>query len=197
VSYIPVMHAHPPEHVEEGPFTWDDFVELPDDDRRELIDGWLVEVEVPNVKHEFAVAVLIGLLWAWARPRGWRVLASGYKVRVSQKRGIMPDVQLFRPDNEAPLRQIAALVAGRPDVVIEVASPSRRRFDRVTKLDYYRRIGVPEYWLVDPAERTLERLALRDGRYVVADALSEGALLRPAEHEGLELPLGELWMPEP
>jgi len=28
--------------------TWDEFVALPEDDRRELIDGVLVEVEMPN-----------------------------------------------------------------------------------------------------------------------------------------------------
>ncbi len=149
---------------------------------------------MPNFKHEFAVAALVGILWAWARPRGGRVVASGYKVRVSPKRGVLPDVQVYRPGNDSPLEQIQGLVEGRPDIAIEVASPSRRRFDRVTKLEYYQRLGVPEYWLVDPAERTLERLVLREGRYVVADALSGGAVLRPAEHEGLELPLGELWL---
>ena len=35
-----------------GPYTWDDFVALEEDDLRELIDGELVEVEVPTVKHE-------------------------------------------------------------------------------------------------------------------------------------------------
>jgi Uma2 family endonuclease len=41
-----------------GPYTWDDFVALDEDDRRELIDGELVEVEVPTELHEYIVWIL-------------------------------------------------------------------------------------------------------------------------------------------
>ena len=39
-----------------------------------------------------------------------------------------------------------------PALVVEVASPSTRRYDRVTKLAAYDRAGVPAYWVVDPDE---------------------------------------------
>ena len=42
-----------------------------------------------------------------------------------------------------------------PLLVVEVASPSTRRYDRVTKLDAYDRGGVPAYWIVDPDEPSL------------------------------------------
>jgi len=38
-----------------APYTWDDFVALEEDDLRELIDGELVEVEVPTASHEYIV----------------------------------------------------------------------------------------------------------------------------------------------
>jgi Uma2 family endonuclease len=41
-----------------GPYTWDDFIALEDDDRRELIDGELLEVEVPTGIHEYIVTML-------------------------------------------------------------------------------------------------------------------------------------------
>lgn len=37
-----------------------------------------------------------------------------------------------------------------PDFVLEVASPSTSRQDLLPKRDIYARIGVPEYWRVDP-----------------------------------------------
>src|SRR3989442_540683 len=112
-------------------WTWEDFVLLPDDDRRELIDGELVDVEVPTKEHEHVVSLLIFFLVGWARPRhAGIILASGYKVRVSQHRGVMPDVQFYRADNpNQPGDQ--GLEAGRPDLAVEVMSPGSGRHDRV------------------------------------------------------------------
>jgi Uma2 family endonuclease len=70
----------------------------------------------------------------------------------------------------------------------------RARFDRVVKLAYNAERGVPEYWIVSPRERTLQRLVLSNsGHYVIAQAAGEGDVLRPESFPGLELPLGELW----
>ena len=149
--------------------TWEDFLALDEDDPRELIDGVLVEVDVPTELHEHIVALLAFFLVGWARPRGGRVLASGYKVRISDRRGVMPDVQYF--DSE-----------------------TSRRYDRVTKLGWYAEIGTPEYWIVDPDAHTLERLLLRDGRFVIAEALAEDAAFRPESFPGLEILLAELWI---
>jgi Uma2 family endonuclease len=188
---------------EPGPHTWDDFIALDDEDLRELIDGELVEVEVPTNAHERIVSLITYFLEAWARPssRGV-VLGSGYKVRISTQRGVMPDVQFYRADN-LPRGQDQGLVQGRPDLVVEVTSPSSVRFDRVKKLGWYASLGVPEYWIVDPQARTCERLVLEPAmeapasstprRYVIADAIEGGATLRPDTFDGLELPLADLW----
>jgi Uma2 family endonuclease len=105
----------------------------------------------------------------------------------------MPDVQFYRRGNDAVRDQEQGLVRGRPDLVVEVVSASSRRFDRVKKLRWYAQLGVPEYWLVDPETRTLERLVLQDGAYVIADALEGDETFRPEGFEGLVIPLARLW----
>jgi Uma2 family endonuclease len=176
-----------------GPYTWRDFIELEEDDPRELLDGHLVEIEVPTRTHERIVAALIALLthWSWTSKAG-EVLASGYKVRIDDRRGLMPDVQFYRRGN-LPRRQERGLEQGRPDLAIEVISPSSRSKDGVRKLHDYAAIGVPEYWLLDPEARTLERLVLRDGIYAIVEATEGDALFRPDSCEGLEIDLGRLW----
>ena len=174
--------------------TWDDFLALDEDDLRELIDGELVEVEVPTARHEDIVMVLGQRLANWADAgHGGRARGSGYKLRISERRGLMPDVQFYRRGNDAVRDQDAGLVRGRPDLVVEVVSPSSRRHDRVTKLHSYARLGVPECWLVDAEARTLERLVLRDGAYVIAASLAGDETFRPASFEGLTIPLAKLW----
>jgi Uma2 family endonuclease len=177
-----------------APYTWDDFVALEEDDLRELIDGEFVEVEVPTGLHEYIVWRLCAALGAWALPRKAGIgFASGYKVRITDRRGVMPDVQFYRSGKEHPGRTELGLVSGHPDLAIEIVSPSSARYDRMTKLAWYASIGVPEYWIVDPGTRMLERLVLHGEHYLVAEVHADDAVFRPDSFEGLEIPLGELW----
>ena len=56
-----------------------------------------------------------------------------------------------------------------PDFVLEIASPSSRRTDRVDKRRDYAALGIPEYWRFDEASRRrdtrLEGDRLVEGRY--------------------------------
>ena len=171
---------------------WDRFVLLPDDDRRELIDGALVETEMPTELHEHIVACLTFFFRAWVRVHGGHAYASGYKVRVDAKHGFSPDVQLYHPKNRAE-RTRQGLIDGAPDVVVEVLSEGSAAFDKKVKLVGYARIGVAEYWIVSPDEKSLERLVLKRGKYVVEAVLTAGETLTIARFPGLEIPLDELF----
>ena len=178
----------------EGPHTWAEFLDLDDDDRRELIDGEFVDVEImPGPAHEYVVAGLIYYLQGWIKPRrAGDLFASGYKVRINDKRGVMPDLQYFAKENPNR-RQSRAVAVGRPDLAVEVISPGSDRYDRVKKLNWYAGIGVPEYWIVDPIAFTLQQFVLKDGHYVVMASLAENAIFRPETSPGLEIPLAEVW----
>ncbi|HEY3819636.1 MAG TPA: Uma2 family endonuclease [Polyangiaceae bacterium] len=178
---------------EPGPYTWTDFIALDDDDRRELIDGELVEVEVPTKAHERIVPMLSYYVVGWSLAHGGgEMLGSGYKLRIAERRGVMPDLQFYRRGNE-PKGQPQGLVEGHPDLVVEIVSPSSIRYDRVIKMNWYASIGAQEYWIVDPSARTFERLVLDGSRYVIADALAGDDVFRPASFDGLEIPLAQLW----
>jgi len=179
--------------TEPGPHTWDDFIALEEDDLRELIDGELVEVEVPRARHERIVAALIRLLGNWTVEHGGVVLASGYKVRISDRRGVMPDVQVFRRGHEPPGDQDVGLTEGHPDLVVEVLSPSSLRYDRVLKARWYASIGVPEYWIVDPEGRTIERLVLDGPTWTIATTAAGDEPFDPPSFEGLRVELRALW----
>jgi Uma2 family endonuclease len=57
-------------------------------------------------------------------------------------------------------------VMGAPDMVLEVLSPGTAKKDRRTKLRVYQAAGVPEYLILDPYGKTVERYILASGQYV-------------------------------
>lgn len=80
-----------------------------------------------------------------------------------------------------------------PTLVIESVSPGHEAHDRQTKRRWYAEFGVPNYWLLDAFERTLECLVL-DGRSYRADAAGRGnEVLRPVAFPDLCIPLQPLW----
>lgn len=164
-----------------------------EDEPGELVDGWLVEEEVPSYEHELIVAWLIRMLGNWLSPRGGFVGGSEAKFAVQPSRGRKADVSAYLPGRTPPRRGIVELP---PDIMIEVVSPSPSdgRRDRIEKLEDYARFGVRWYWLVDPQLRSLELLELgHDGRYVHALDATEGVLAQVPGCEGLTLDLGALW----
>ena len=177
-----------------GPYTWADFVALGEDDPRELIDGALVEIEVPKLPHEHVVARLVFFLTQHVMKKGAMVLGSSYKVRVNERRGVMPDVQLYKKGNEPSADQDDGLVRGRPDLVVEVMSASSRRYDRIVKLAYYAALGVPEYWLVDPSAESIERLVLTKTGYVTQSVHVGPEVLATTSLRGLRIPLADVWL---
>lgn len=154
--------------------TLEEWAALPEDEPGELVDGELVDEEMPSFVHEVVVAWLIACLRAWARPRGGFVAASGVKLRVSSRRGRMADVVAYFRRGRV---EATGLVTVAPDIAIEIVSPSPRdqKRDRIEKLDEYAAFGVKYYWLVDPQLRAIEVLALgADGRYVHAQNITTG-----------------------
>ncbi|WP_272421513.1 Uma2 family endonuclease [Polyangium jinanense] len=175
------------------PMTLEQWADMDEDEPGELVDGALVEEEVPTNLHELIVGWLIRVLGNWAAPRSGRVLGSSHKLGVSPRRGRKPDVTVYAPRSKVNWQASLSRVA--PLLVVEVISRQARdvRRDRVEKLGDYARFGVRWYWLLDPEVRLLEVLELgADGRYTIALQASTERVAVPG-CEGLELDLANLW----
>jgi Uma2 family endonuclease len=79
---------------------------------------------------------------------------------------------------------------GPPDLVIEILSPSTRSRDERLKRDLYERVGIEEYWLVDPL-RDVIHVHRRDGtqRFEPPMRHARGDVLTTRLLPGLQLPV--------
>ena len=46
-------------------------------------------------------------------------------------------------------------LAPQPILVVEILSPSTRRRDATVKRELYAEVGIPDYWIVDPTDRSI------------------------------------------
>lgn len=151
----------------QGRWTYEDYARLPEHEgfRYEIIDGVLYMAPAPTPEHERIVVLIAARFIAVIEDTGLgQVFGS-------------PDIDVgpstIRPDAVVVLNEHLDIVAGNrlvgpPDLVVEVASPSTAAYDRDPeggKWAAYAAMGVPEYWIVDPAARGIEVLILENGRY--------------------------------
>ncbi len=166
---------------------------LDEDETDELVDGVLVEAEVPSYVHEFVIAWLVTALRNWGAARGALVAGSGGKFAVDRNTGRMPDLTVYL--KEAPGPRLEGLIDVPPSIAVEVVTPTARdeRRDRIEKFREYAAFGVQWYWIVDPELRSLEVFELGPrGRYERALALTEGSA-EVAGCQGLVIDVSALW----
>jgi Uma2 family endonuclease len=103
---------------------------------------------------------------------------------------VQPDLVFISSANLGIIQQRA--IFGTPDLLVELVSPSSVRRDRYDKKELYARFGVKEYWIGDPANKTLEVLTLKAGRYELHCCVEEKGKLTSLVLAGLEFDLSEI-----
>ena len=102
---------------------------------------------------------------------------------------VVPDLAGWRRER-LPAVPEEAHFSLAPDWVCEVLSPSTERIDRGRKLRIYAEAGVAHAWFVNPVERTLEVLRLRDGAWTIVAVCSDSDRVRVEPFEAIEMGAG-------
>jgi Uma2 family endonuclease len=77
--------------------------------------------------------------------------------------------------------------------VVEILSPSRPAYDRVTKLEQYALYGVAEYWIVDPMAESMETYLLAGRKYELKGISTGSQVLSTAILPGWEFAVSSLF----
>jgi len=175
------------------PLSAEEWLDLPEDQEGELVEGRLMEEEVPDAIHELTVAWLIRVLGSWLAGTGF-VFGSELKILTARGSGRKPDVVVFLPGAAAPPRR--GPITKPPDIVVEVVTPSPRdeRRDRIEKMAEYAAFGVRYYWLIDPALGSFEIFELTPAGYYQKIVGVTSSSIDPVPGcSGLKIEVDALW----
>lgn len=156
-------------------FTVADLYAMPESEqgeRQELIDGALVVNPAPTWRHQLISSKLNFYLTAhvMANQLGWVNSAPG--LHIDDRTYVIPDVVYISRERGSIVG--AVNIEAAPDLACEILSPSTRRHDVLTKRALYARIGVREYWVIDPDALTIVVLALEEGRFIDLPQIATG-----------------------
>ncbi|MEI6179914.1 MAG: Uma2 family endonuclease [Chloroflexales bacterium] len=172
----PVAHLASPSG---GHWTVADYAQLPDDGPRyELLHGDLRMAPAPNIGHQTSSGLIFYHLFTQVQLTGrGRVLTAPLDVELNFNTLVQPDLVVILQGSAAIITE--QRIVGAPDLVVEIVSPSTASYDRREKRDAYAAAGVREYWLADPASRTVELLTL-DGAVYRSEHVYRGQAIMPS-----------------
>ena len=173
-------------------FTYADYCKWDGSERWELIDGIPYAMAAPRPVHQEVVGNLFLKFREHLDGKKCKVFVSATDVRLNHNKAddtvVQPDIFVVR--NPDIIGESA--INGVPDLVIEVLSPSTAKYDKTTKLNAYRKVGVGELWYVDPDIQLIEVLTLVNGEYTV-QAYAAGCKLAVGTLPGLEIDLESIF----
>ena len=172
--------------------TYADYVLLPDDGlRHEIIEGEHYVTPAPTTRHQRISRRLLHLIQSYLDTHAiGEIFYAPFDVLLSESNVFVPDLVYI--SNQRSHLITAKNLQGAPDLVIEILSPSTRSRDRRLKRDVYGRMGVEEYWLVDPDHDVIDVYRRDGGAFSAPVRYEKGQVLTTPLLPGFELPLAKV-----
>lgn len=141
--------------------TYDDYVLFPNDgNRHEIIHGRHYANSAPSPRHQFVSRHIKFQLFQQVELVGLgQVINAPIDVQFDETNVVQPDIVIVLSHQQiiTPTR-----IKGVPDLVVEILSPSTRKHDQQLKKRLYEQFKVPEFWIVDPIDESIQQCSLSD-----------------------------------
>lgn len=197
-AIMEAMKMRLPATKRERHFTYRDYKAWPEDERWELIEGTAYLMAAPNRPHQEVTGEIFNQLKNFLKGRPCRPYIAPFDVLLPEFEGqdddevdtvVQPDVAVFC--NPGKLTYAGA--TGAPDLAVEVLSPWTMKKDLNEKFRAFERAGVREYWVVEPAHRTLTVYVRFADRFGDGTLHQQGVPVASAVIEGFVLDLAEVF----
>lgn len=163
---------HPPRTLRE---IWES---LPEGTLCQIINNTLVMSPAPIDDHQKILGSLFSKFLVFVEENNLgEVRISPYDVHFDEENIFQPDMFFISTQNA---HKINKHLYGAPDLIIEVLSPSNKRYDKEDKKDVYEKYGVKEYFTIEPSDKSVISYMLVNDEFVQREsksALIESSLL--------------------
>jgi Uma2 family endonuclease len=176
-------------------YTFGDYLSWPDEERWEIINGIVYAMTpAPSTQHQRILVELTRQLSNYFLERSCEVFAAPFDVRLPQgdeednaiDTVVQPDIIVVCDPGKLDEKGCK----GAPDLVVEVVSPSTVQKDLKEKMALYERVGVKEYWIIHPSDKTVMIFKLSQlGQYGRPEILTKEDNLKTDLFEDLSIDL--------
>ena len=188
-----------------GNYTYEDYVSWDDDQRYELIDGYVYMLAAPTTQHQRVSGYLQHTIFEYLKDKSCEVFAAPFDVRLfeASEEKKKKFLRIYR--KEVVLQPDLSIVCdpdqldekgcnGAPALVVEILSPSNKHYQE--KVNAYMSAGVQELWIVDPRLQTIF-LYLRRGKDYVISTFEPSETLASPTFPGLKILLRDIFPAAP
>ncbi|MFQ4138369.1 Uma2 family endonuclease [Nodosilinea sp. PGN35] len=179
-------------------YSFDDYLAYDDGTENfyELFNGELIAVPPEsgqNVQIANRLLLILALLLGIDRVRG-----HGLELEVrGEPKNRYPDLTVLQPEHIQLLarRNTIRLTMPPPALVVEVVSPGELQWERdyVAKRAQYEDLDIPEYWIINPQDRTVLVLAQQGQGFAPVGTFAGEQRIESAQFANLTLTAAELF----
>ncbi len=178
--------------------TWAEYraLEFEDTDnfQYELLNGEIVKKASPTVQHQrISMRLIAAFLQHLSGKDIGEIFHAPLDVVLDDFNVPQPDVIFIRKERGHIIHEQEQVIIGAPDILVEIISGGSIKRDRIEKKDLYEQFGVPEFWIVDPNNRSVEVYQLQERRYKLFAFAAETGKVQSSVLAGLELEVAEIF----
>ncbi|MCL2322873.1 MAG: Uma2 family endonuclease [Oscillospiraceae bacterium] len=178
-------------------YTYSDYLNFPKDERWEILDGVPYMLSAPLWEHQAISSKIVSQLDRQLEGSPCLVFAAPFDLKLTNKNERDEDIStVVQPDilvicDKPGLKGTG--YKGVPEFVIEILSDSTARYDMIKKLGKYEKLGIKEYWIIDPEIKRVFVFVLNNGIYGKPDFYFEDDKIKLKTLENIEVDLGPVF----
>ncbi len=173
-------------------YTATDYMNLPEGSPFQLIEGELVYMGTPSLKHQEIAGKLhlyIGM-YLLDNPIG-KVYFAPLSVKFDDDNVVEPDILFVSIKKQSILTEKG--IEGSPEFIVEILSKGNVKNDRERKMKMYGNFGVDEYWVINPMLETVDVYYNRLSIMVKQQTAKQGDTIKSKVIQGFELEVSKIF----